>query len=171
MKLDCGGWIVILAHKVKKRLNETTSGFGVTGVQSRILGYILEHCRKGPVFQKDVEDAFGLSRSTATGILQLMEKPDVDLIEGLSPAIAIDQKATSHNPRSTIGTVTEIYDYLRLLFARVGTPHCPRHPENPLTAQSVSQMVDTVLSLPEGKSPPQTGYVRPSGKAGWAGAS
>ena len=74
MKLDCGGWIVILAHKVKKRLNETTSGFGVTGVQSRILGYILEHCRKGPVFQKDVEDAFGLSRSTATGILQLMEK-------------------------------------------------------------------------------------------------
>lgn len=77
MKLDCGGWIVILAHKVKKRLNETTSGFGVTGVQSRILGYILDHCRKGPVFQKDVEDAFGLSRSTATGILQLMEKNEL----------------------------------------------------------------------------------------------
>ena len=77
MKLDCGGWIVILAHKVKKRLNETTSGFGVTGVQGRILGYILEHCRKGPVFQKDVEDAFGLSRSTATGILQLMEKNEL----------------------------------------------------------------------------------------------
>ncbi|EEO28222.1 excinuclease ABC subunit UvrA [Oxalobacter paraformigenes] len=86
----------------------------------------------------------------ARQFLQLMEKPDVDLIEGLSPAIAIDQKATSHNPRSTIGTVTEIYDYLRLLFARVGTPHCPEHPENPLTAQSVSQMVDTVLALPEG---------------------
>ena len=86
----------------------------------------------------------------ARQFLQLMEKPDVDLIEGLSPAIAIDQKATSHNPRSTIGTVTEIYDYLRLLFARVGTPHCPQHPENPLTAQSVSQMVDTVLAMPEG---------------------
>ena len=86
----------------------------------------------------------------ARQFLQLMEKPDVDLIEGLSPAIAIDQKATSHNPRSTIGTVTEIYDYLRLLFARVGTPHCPKHPENPLTAQSVSQMVDTVLAMPEG---------------------
>ena len=86
----------------------------------------------------------------ARQFLQLMEKPDVDLIEGLSPAIAIDQKATSHNPRSTIGTVTEIYDYLRLLFARVGTPHCPKHPENPLTAQSVSQMVDTVLAMPQG---------------------
>ena len=86
----------------------------------------------------------------ARQFLQLMEKPDVDLIEGLSPAIAIDQKATSHNPRSTIGTVTEIYDYLRLLFARVGTPHCPKHPENSLTAQSVSQMVDTVLAMPEG---------------------
>ena len=86
----------------------------------------------------------------ARQFLQLMEKPDVDLIEGLSPAIAIDQKATSHNPRSTIGTVTEIYDYLRLLFARVGTPHCPEHPENPLTAQSVSQMVDTVMAMPEG---------------------
>ncbi len=86
----------------------------------------------------------------ARQFLQLMEKPDVDLIEGLSPAIAIDQKATSHNPRSTVGTVTEIYDYLRLLFARVGTPHCPEHPENPLMAQSVSQMVDTVLAMPEG---------------------
>jgi excinuclease ABC subunit A len=78
-----------------------------------------------------------------------MEKPDVDLIEGLSPAISIEQKATSHNPRSTVGTVTEIHDYLRLLFARVGTPYCPDHPENPLAAQSVSQMVDTVLAMPE----------------------
>ena len=85
----------------------------------------------------------------ARQFLQLMEKPDVDLIEGLSPAIAIDQKATSHNPRSTIGTVTEIYDYLRLLYARVGTPHCPNHPEIVLAAQSVSQMVDTVMALPE----------------------
>ncbi len=86
----------------------------------------------------------------ARQFLQLMEKPDVDLIEGLSPAIAIDQKSTSHNPRSTIGTVTEIYDYLRLLFARVGTPHCPDHPQHALAAQSVSQMVDTALALPEG---------------------
>ncbi len=86
----------------------------------------------------------------ARQFLQLMEKPDVDLIEGLSPAIAIDQKSTSHNPRSTIGTVTEIYDYLRLLFARVGTPHCPDHPEHALAAQSVSQMVDATLALPEG---------------------
>ena len=78
----------------------------------------------------------------ARQFLQLMEKPDVDLIEGLSPAIAIDQKSTSHNPRSTIGTVTEIYDYLRLLFARVGTPHCPDHPGYALAAQSVSQMVE-----------------------------
>lgn len=85
----------------------------------------------------------------ARQFLQLMEKPDVDLIEGLSPAISIEQKATSHNPRSTVGTVTEIHDYLRLLFARVGTPYCPDHPENPLTAQSVSQMVDAVLALPE----------------------
>ncbi|MBR6000217.1 MAG: excinuclease ABC subunit UvrA, partial [Oxalobacter sp.] len=77
----------------------------------------------------------------ARQFLQLMEKPDVDLIEGLSPAIAIDQKSTSHNPRSTIGTVTEIYDYLRLLFARVGTPYCPNHPQHALAAQSVSQMV------------------------------
>ncbi|MFW2354137.1 excinuclease ABC subunit UvrA [Hydrogenophaga sp.] len=85
----------------------------------------------------------------ARQFLQLMDKPDVDLIEGLSPAIAIEQKATSHNPRSTVGTVTEIHDYLRLLFARAGTPHCPDH-DLPLAAQSVAQMVDAVLSLPEG---------------------
>jgi excinuclease ABC subunit A len=84
----------------------------------------------------------------ARQFLQLMEKPDVDLIEGLSPAISIEQKAASHNPRSTVGTVTEIHDYLRLLFARAGTPHCPRHPERALDAQSVSQMVDRVLALP-----------------------
>ncbi|MDP3833775.1 MAG: excinuclease ABC subunit UvrA, partial [Hydrogenophaga sp.] len=85
----------------------------------------------------------------ARQFLQLMDKPDVDLIEGLSPAIAIEQKATSHNPRSTVGTVTEIHDYLRLLFARAGTPHCPDH-GLPLAAQSVAQMVDAVLALPEG---------------------
>jgi excinuclease ABC subunit A len=84
----------------------------------------------------------------ARQFLQRMEKPDVDLIEGLSPAIAIEQKATSHNPRSTVGTVTEIHDYLRLLFARVGTPYCPEH-NLPLAAQSVEQMVDHVLALPE----------------------
>ncbi len=84
----------------------------------------------------------------ARQFLQLMEKPDVDLIEGLSPAISIEQKATSHNPRSTVGTVTEIHDYLRLLYARVGTPYCPDHPESPLAAQSVSQMVDAVLAMP-----------------------
>ena len=83
----------------------------------------------------------------ARQFLQLMEKPDVDLIEGLSPAIAIEQKTASHNPRSTVGTVTEIHDYLRLLFARVGTPQCPEHHED-LAAQTVSQMVDHVLSLP-----------------------
>ena len=83
----------------------------------------------------------------ARQFLQLMDKPDVDLIEGLSPAIAIEQKASSHNPRSTVGTVTEIRDYLRLLFARAGTPHCPTH-GLPLQAQSVSQMVDAVLALP-----------------------
>ncbi|MDE2367046.1 MAG: excinuclease ABC subunit UvrA, partial [Betaproteobacteria bacterium] len=83
----------------------------------------------------------------ARQFLQLMEKPDVDLIEGLSPAIAIEQKATSHNPRSTVGTVTEIHDYMRLLFARVGDPQCPDHSIT-LTAQSVSQMVDHVLQLP-----------------------
>ena len=84
----------------------------------------------------------------ARQFLQLMEKPDVDLIEGLSPAIAIEQKAGSHNPRSTVGTVTEIHDYLRLLFARVGEPRCPEH-GNALAAQSVSQMVDHVLELPQ----------------------
>jgi excinuclease ABC subunit A len=84
----------------------------------------------------------------ARQFLQLMEKPDVDLIEGLSPAIAIEQKAASHNPRSTVGTVTEIHDYLRLLFARVGTPYCPEH-GLALQAQTVSQMVDHVLALPE----------------------
>ena len=84
----------------------------------------------------------------ARQFLQLMEKPDVDLIEGLSPAIAIEQSASSHNPRSTVGTVTEIHDYLRLLFARVGTPYCPDH-KVPLQSQSVSQMVDATLALPE----------------------
>jgi excinuclease ABC subunit A len=84
----------------------------------------------------------------ARQFLQLMEKPDVDLIEGLSPAISIEQKATSHNPRSTVGTVTEIHDYLRLLYARAGQPHCPEHGQ-PLAAQSVSQMVDHVLALPD----------------------
>ncbi|MBI5784141.1 MAG: excinuclease ABC subunit UvrA [Rhodocyclales bacterium] len=84
----------------------------------------------------------------ARQFLQLMEKPDVDLIEGLSPAISIEQKATSHNPRSTVGTVTEIHDYLRLLYARAGTPHCPEHGD-PLEAMSVSQMVDHALALPE----------------------
>ena len=84
----------------------------------------------------------------ARQFLQLMEKPDVDLIEGLSPAISIEQKATSHNPRSTVGTVTEIHDYLRLLYARAGTPHCPDHPQHALEAQSVAQMVDHVLALP-----------------------
>ena len=84
----------------------------------------------------------------ARQFLQLMEKPDVDLIEGLSPAISIEQKATSHNPRSTVGTVTEIHDYLRLLFARIGEPRCPDHDE-PLAVQTVSQMVDHVLALPE----------------------
>ena len=83
----------------------------------------------------------------ARQFLQRMDKPDVDLIEGLSPAISIEQKATSHNPRSTVGTVTEIHDYLRLLFARAGTPYCPEH-QLPLDAQTVSQMVDHVLALP-----------------------
>ena len=84
----------------------------------------------------------------ARQFLQLMEKPDVDLIEGLSPAISIEQKATSHNPRSTVGTITEIHDYLRLLYARIGDPHCPEH-KITLAAQSVAQMVDHVLQLPE----------------------
>jgi excinuclease ABC subunit A len=85
----------------------------------------------------------------ARQFLSVMEKPDVDLIEGLSPAISIEQKSTSHNPRSTVGTVTEIYDYLRLLFARVGEPRCPEH-GGTLAAQTVSQMVDHVMALPEG---------------------
>ncbi len=85
----------------------------------------------------------------ARQFLSMMQKPDLDHIEGLSPAISIEQKAASHNPRSTVGTVTEIHDYLRLMFARVGTPHCPDHGER-LDAQTVSQMVDTVLNLPEG---------------------
>jgi len=85
----------------------------------------------------------------ARQFLSLMEKPDVDHIEGLSPAISIEQKSTSHNPRSTVGTITEIYDYLRLLFARVGEPRCPEH-KIPLAAQTISQMVDKVLELPEG---------------------
>ncbi|OQW93252.1 MAG: excinuclease ABC subunit A [Beggiatoa sp. IS2] len=87
----------------------------------------------------------------ARQFLSVMEKPDVDHIEGLSPAISIEQKSTSHNPRSTVGTVTEIYDYLRLLFARVGEPRCPQH-GSVLAAQTVSQMVDQVLALPEGTS-------------------
>lgn len=85
----------------------------------------------------------------ARQFLSLMEKPDVDHIEGLSPAISIEQKSTSHNPRSTVGTITEIYDYLRLLFARVGEPRCPDH-DTPLAAQTISQMVDKVLALEEG---------------------
>src|SRR5699024_8735953 len=85
----------------------------------------------------------------ARQFLSIMEKPDVDHVEGLSPAISIEQKSTSHNPRSTVGTITEIYDYLRLLFARVGEPRCPQHGQ-PLRAQTVSEMVDTVLALPEG---------------------
>jgi len=85
----------------------------------------------------------------ARQFLSMMEKPDVDHIEGLSPAISIEQKSTSHNPRSTVGTITEIYDYLRLMFARVGVPRCPEH-DVPLDAQIVSQMVDRVLAMPEG---------------------
>ncbi|MDX1268659.1 MAG: excinuclease ABC subunit UvrA, partial [Oceanisphaera sp.] len=84
----------------------------------------------------------------ARQFLSMMEKPDVDHIEGLSPAISIEQKSTSHNPRSTVGTITEIYDYLRLLYARVGEPRCPDHDEA-LEAQTISQMVDTVMAMPE----------------------
>jgi len=84
----------------------------------------------------------------ARQFLSMMEKPDVEHIEGLSPAISIEQKSTSHNPRSTVGTITEIHDYLRLLFARVGEPRCPEHGE-PLAAQTISQMVDQVLALPD----------------------
>src|SRR5664279_610255 len=83
----------------------------------------------------------------ARQFLQRMDKPDVDVIEGLSPAISIEQKSTSHNPRSTVGTVTEIHDYLRLLYARAGSPYCPTH-DLALQAQSVSQMVDATLALP-----------------------
>ncbi|QQO52278.1 MAG: excinuclease ABC subunit UvrA [Thiohalocapsa sp. PB-PSB1] len=86
----------------------------------------------------------------ARQFLSVMDKPDVDEIAGLSPAIAIEQKTTSHNPRSTVGTITEVHDYLRLLYARVGTPHCPEHGE-PLEAQTITQMVDQVLALPEGE--------------------
>lgn len=86
----------------------------------------------------------------ARQFLSLMEKPDVDHIEGLSPAISIEQKGASHNPRSTVGTITEIHDYLRLLFARIGTPHCPQHGA-PLAAQTVTQMVDQILARPEGE--------------------
>ena len=85
----------------------------------------------------------------ARQFLSLMEKPDVDHIEGLSPAISIEQKSTSHNPRSTVGTITEIHDYLRLLFARVGEPHCPEHGTK-LQAQSISQMVDQICKLEDG---------------------
>jgi excinuclease ABC A subunit len=87
----------------------------------------------------------------ARQFLSMMDKPDVDSIEGLSPAIAIEQKATSHNPRSTVGTVTEIYDYLRLLFARAGIARCPDHGV-PLEAQTVSQMVDQIVKRPEGEA-------------------
>ena len=85
----------------------------------------------------------------ARQFLSMMDKPDVDHIEGLSPAISIEQKTASHNPRSTVGTVTEIHDYLRLLYARAGTPRCPTHGRD-LLAQTVSQMVDQALALPEG---------------------
>ena len=86
--------------------------------------------------------------SYARNFLSMMEKPDVDHIEGLSPAISIEQKTTSHNPRSTVGTVTEIYDYLRLLFARAGTPRCPDHGTS-LEGQSVNQICDQVLNIPK----------------------
>jgi excinuclease ABC subunit A len=87
----------------------------------------------------------------ARQFLQRMDKPDVDVIEGLAPAISIEQKSASHNPRSTVGTVTEIYDYVRLLWARAGVPHCPQHPQQPLQAQTVSQMVDALLARPAGQ--------------------
>ena len=85
----------------------------------------------------------------ARQFLGLMDKPDVDLIEGLSPAISIDQKTTSHNPRSTVGTVTEIYDYLRLLFARIGVPHCPKCGRQ-IQSQSIDQIVERIMTLPTG---------------------
>ncbi len=87
----------------------------------------------------------------ARQFLARMDKPDVDVIEGLAPAISIEQKSASHNPRSTVGTVTEIYDYVRLLWARAGTPHCPKHPEQALQAQTVSQMVDALMARPPGQ--------------------
>ena len=101
----------------------------------------------------------------ARQFLQLMDKPDVDVIEGLSPAISIEQKATSHNPRSTVGTVTEIHDYLRLLYARAGTTVCPDH-HLPLEAQSIAQMVDAVLAMPEGSQADVAGTrgARPQGR-------
>lgn len=86
--------------------------------------------------------------SYARQFLGQMEKPDVDLIEGLSPAISIDQKTTSHNPRSTVGTVTEIYDYLRLLYARIGIPHCPKCGKE-IKKQTIDQIVDRIMELPE----------------------
>src|SRR5574338_478684 len=88
--------------------------------------------------------------SYARQFLGQMDKPDVDMIEGLSPAISIDQKGASHNPRSTVGTVTEIYDYLRLLYARAGTPHCPQC-GRPIERQTVQQIVDTILAIEPGK--------------------
>src|SRR5690349_12484847 len=87
--------------------------------------------------------------SYARQFLGIMKKPNVDIIEGLSPAISIDQKGTSHNPRSTVGTVTEIYDYLRLLFARAGHPHCPKC-HRPIQQQTSEQIIDAVLDMPEG---------------------
>ena len=106
----------------------------------------------------------------ARQFLQLMEKPDVDLIEGLSPAISIEQKATSHNPRSTVGTVTEIHDYLRLLFARVGDPYCPDHPEQKLAAMTISQMVDATLALAQARGrtrgPPRARHAAHDPRAG-----
>ena len=110
----------------------------------------------------------------ARQFLQLMDKPDVDLIEGLSPAISIEQKATSHNPRSTVGTVTEIHDYLRLLYARVGDPYCPDHPEQKLAAMTISQMVDATLALPEttrAAHDPRAGRRQPQGRASRAASS
>ena len=100
----------------------------------------------------------------ARQFLQMMEKPDVDSIEGLSPAISIDQKTTSRNPRSTVGTVTEIYDYLRLFYARVGRPHCPVC-GRPIAGQSIEMIVDQVLHLPEGTSSRSTHRSSATGKA------
>ena len=98
--------------------------------------------------QKDREDIWKSLSSYARQFLGQMEKPDVDSIEGLSPAISIDQKSTNRNPRSTVGTVTEIYDYFRLLYARVGIPHCPKCGK-PISKQTVDQMVDRLMQLEE----------------------